>query len=206
MLLFRSSVMSDSLWSHGLQHARLPCPSLSLRVCSNSCPLRRGYHPTISSSVTPFSFCLQSFPASGSFLMSQLFISGGQRIGVPSSASVLPMNQLSSVQLLSHVRLFATPWTAASVSYIVLSSNHRIRYTLGSYIEDSVIYINLTLWDRTVQLFIIRPPTYFCLFFFFWSCVCRTLALPDQGLNPHSLQQECGVLTTGRLGKASLMF
>ena len=123
MLLFRSSVVSNSLWSHGLQHARLPCPSLSLRVCSNSCPLSRWYHPTISSSVTPFSFCLQSFPASGSFLMSQLFISGGQRIGVPSSASVLPMNQFSSVQLLSHVRLFATPWTAAHQASLSITNS-----------------------------------------------------------------------------------
>ena len=112
--------MSDSLQPHGLQQTRLPGPSLIPRAYSNSCPLSRWYHPTISSSVTPFSFCLQSFPASGSFLMSQLFISGGQRIGVPSSASVLPMNQFSSVQLLSHVRLFATPWTAARSNQSIL--------------------------------------------------------------------------------------
>ena len=75
---------------HGLQHARLPCPSPSPRVCSDSCPLRRWCHPTISSPVVPFSSHLQSFPASGSFLMSQLFTSGGQSIRA--SASVLPMN------------------------------------------------------------------------------------------------------------------
>ena len=78
------------LWPHGLKHARLPCPLLSPGVCSNSCPLRRCCYPTISSSVAPFSSCPQSFPASGSFPVSQLFISGGQSIGA--SASVLPMN------------------------------------------------------------------------------------------------------------------
>ena len=77
---------------YGLQHARLPCPSLSPGVCSNSCPLSWWYHPTISSSVVPFSSCLQSFPASGSFPVSQLFTSGGQSIGASASALVLPMN------------------------------------------------------------------------------------------------------------------
>ena len=82
-LLFLScSVISDSLQPHGLQHARFPCPSPSLRVCSNSCPLSWWCHPTISSSVVPFSSCLQSFPASGSFPVSQLFVSGGQSIEV----------------------------------------------------------------------------------------------------------------------------
>ena len=70
--------MSDSLQCHGLQHSRLPCPSLSPRVCSNSCPSSRWCHPTISSSVNPFSSCLQSFPATGSFPVSQLFASGDQ--------------------------------------------------------------------------------------------------------------------------------
>ena len=79
--------MLNSLWPHGLQHTRLPCPSLSPRVCSNSCPLSQYCHPTISSSVVPFSFCLQSFPASGSFPVSQLFASGGQIIGFSSSIS-----------------------------------------------------------------------------------------------------------------------
>ena len=89
---FSRSVMSNSLQPHGLQHARLPCPSPSPRACSNSCPLSRWCHPTISSSVVPFSSCLQSFPASGSFLMSQFFAPGGQSIGASASASVLPMN------------------------------------------------------------------------------------------------------------------
>ena len=84
--------MSDSLWPHGLQHARPPCPSPTPRVYSNSCPLSQWCHPTISSFVIPFSSCLQSLPASGSFQMSQFFTSGGQSIGVSASASVHPMN------------------------------------------------------------------------------------------------------------------
>ena len=88
-LQFNFSVMSNSLWPHGLQHARLPCPSPTPRFCSNSCPLSWWCHPTISS-CHPFSSCLRSFPASGSFLMSQFFTSSGQSIGA--SASVLQMN------------------------------------------------------------------------------------------------------------------
>ena len=89
---FSHSVMSDSLPPHGLQHARPPCPSPPSGAYSNSCPLSRWCHPTISSSVIPFSSCLQSFPVSGSFLMSWFFASGGQSIGASASASVLPMN------------------------------------------------------------------------------------------------------------------
>ena len=89
---FSCSVMSDSLWTHVLQHTRLPCPSPIFRSCSNSCPFSQWSHPTISSSVVPFTSHLQSFPASGSFQMSQLFASGGQSIAVSASASVLPMN------------------------------------------------------------------------------------------------------------------
>ena len=89
---FSRSVMSDSLQPHGLQHTRLLCPSPTPGVYSNSCPSSRWCHPTISSFVIPFSSRLQSFPASGSFPMSQFFASGGQRIGVLALASVLPMN------------------------------------------------------------------------------------------------------------------
>ena len=89
---FSRSVLSDSLWPHGLQHTRPPCPSPTPGVHSNSCPLSSWCHPTISSSVVPFSFCPQSFPASGSFQMSQFLVSGGQSIGVSASTSVLPMN------------------------------------------------------------------------------------------------------------------
>ena len=86
------SVMSNSLQPHGLQHARLPCPSSTPRAYSNSCPLSRWSHPTISSSVVPFSSRLQSFPASGSFPMSQFFALGGQSTRDSASALVLPIN------------------------------------------------------------------------------------------------------------------
>ena len=90
--LFSHSVVSDSLWPHGLQHPRLPCPSLSPRVYSNSCPWSRWCHTTLLSSVTCFSSGPQSLSASGSFPISWLFASGGQSIGASASASVLPMN------------------------------------------------------------------------------------------------------------------
>ena len=86
------SVVSDSSQLHGLQHTRLPCPSPTLRAYSKSCPSSQWCHPTISSSVIPFSSRLQSLPGSGSFLMSQFSLSGGQSIGASASASVLPMN------------------------------------------------------------------------------------------------------------------
>ena len=89
---FSCSVVSDSLCPHELQHARPLCPSSTPGVHSDSHPLSRWCHPAISSSVIPFSSCLQSLPASGSFPMSQLFTSGGQSIGVSASTSVLPMN------------------------------------------------------------------------------------------------------------------
>ena len=92
LLLFSRQVLSDSLQPHGLQHARPPCPSPSPRVCPSSCPLTWWCHPIISSSVALLSFCLQSFPAWESFPMSQLSTSGGQKIGVTASTSVLPMN------------------------------------------------------------------------------------------------------------------
>ena len=91
-LQFSHSLVSDSLRPHGLQHARFPCPSPTPGACSNSCPSSWLCHPTISSSVIPFSSCLLSFPTSGSFPMSQLFASGSQSIGASASASVPPMN------------------------------------------------------------------------------------------------------------------
>ena len=86
------SVVSNSLWPHGLQLARPPCLSPTPRACSMSYPSSQWCHPTISSSVVPLSPCLQSFPASASFPMSQFFTSGGQSIGVSASTSVLPLN------------------------------------------------------------------------------------------------------------------
>ena len=171
--------MSNSLPPHGLQHTRLPCASLSPRVCSNSHPLNQWCYLTILSFATLFSFCLQSFPASGSFPMSRLFASGDQSTGASASASVLPMNiqdwfplgwagfislqskglsrgfssttiqkhqffstqtslysltsvhdywknhsvQFSSVQLLSRVRLFATPWITAGQASLSITNS-----------------------------------------------------------------------------------
>ena len=92
LVQFNHSVVSNSLRPNGLKHARPPCPSPTPGAYSNSCPLSRWCHPTVSSSVIPFSSCLQSFPAIGSFPMSQFFTLGGQSIGVSASTSVLPMN------------------------------------------------------------------------------------------------------------------
>ena len=128
-LLFSHWVVFDSLWPHGLQHARLPWPSPSPGDSSNSYPLQRWCHPTISSSVVPFSSCLQCFPASGSFPRSQLFPSGGQSIGASASASVLPMNTHSWFPLelaclissLSKVFQKSSPAPLESISSLVLS-------------------------------------------------------------------------------------
>ena len=92
LVQFSHSVMSDSMQPLGLQYARPPCLSPTPRACSNSCPSSRWCHPTVSSSVVPFSSFLQSFPASGFFPVSQFFTSGGQSIGASASVSVLPMN------------------------------------------------------------------------------------------------------------------
>ena len=89
---FSCSVVSNSLWPHGLQHVTFPCPSPAPGACSNSYPSSQWCHPTISSSAIPFSSCLQSFPESGSFSMSQFFQSDGQSIGASASASALPVN------------------------------------------------------------------------------------------------------------------
>ena len=97
---FSCSIVAESLQPHGLQHTRLPCPSPTPGTYSNSCPLSSWCHPTITSSVVPFSSCLQSFPAVGSFPVSQFFISGGKSIGVSASASILPMNTSSILKWL----------------------------------------------------------------------------------------------------------
>ena len=103
--------MSESLRPHGLQHARLPCPSPTPGACSNSRPLSQTCHPTISSSVIPFSSCLQSFPVLGSFQMSQFFASGGQNIGPWASASVLSMNIQDQFPLgLTIERMISISW------------------------------------------------------------------------------------------------
>ena len=126
--------MSDSSWSHGLQHSRLPCPSLSPGVCPSSCPLNQWCHPTISSSVIPFFSCLQAFPSSESFPMSQLFVSGGQSIGALASVSVLPMNIqdwfplgltcLTSLLPNGLSRISSPAQQFESINYLVLSLLH----------------------------------------------------------------------------------
>ena len=152
--------MSDSLRPHWMQHARLPCLSPVPGACSNSCASSRWCHPTISSSVVPFFSYLQSFPASGEWV-SQFFISGDQTIGVSASASVLPVSiqdwfplgwtgwismqmilgscLFSSVQLLSRVRLFATPWIAArQASLSITNSQSSLRLvSIGSVMPSS---------------------------------------------------------------------
>ena len=109
------SVMSDSLWPHGPQHARPPCPSLTPRVYSNSSPLSWWCHPTISSFAVPFSSHLQSFPRSGSFQMSQFFESGGQNTGVSAPALTLPMNFRTDFLRMDWLDFLAVPGTLKSL-------------------------------------------------------------------------------------------
>ena len=119
---FSHSVVSDSLWPHESQHTGPPCPSPTPRVYSNSCPSSRRCHPAISSSVTPFSSCPQSLPASGSFPMSQLFAWGGQSIGVSASASVLPKStqDWSALVTLPSPMIFHHPCSFFPMPYLHL--------------------------------------------------------------------------------------
>ena len=122
---FSQSIVSNSLWPHGLQNTRLPCPSPIPRACSNSHPLSQWCHPTISSSVTPFSSWLQYFPASGSFPMSQFFTSGSQSIGA--SISVLPVN--------------IQGWFPLGLTGLILQSKGLSR-----------VFFNTTIWKHPVCL------------------------------------------------------
>ena len=128
---FSCSVVSDSLRSHRLQYARLPCPSPTPRAYSNSCPLSQWCHPTISSSFIPFSFHLQSFPVSGSFPKSQFFTPYGQSIGISASASVLPMNIQD---------WFPLGWTG----WISLQSKGLSRVLSNTTVEKHQCYSKLT--------------------------------------------------------------
>ena len=152
MLLFSLSVMSDSLQLHELQHARLLCPWRSPSVCSNSYPLSQWCHSTIYSSVVPLS-CLQSFPVSGSFLMSCLFESSGQSIGA--SASVIPMNiqgwfPLGLTDLIS--------WLSKGLSRVFFSttvSKHqffKIQPSLRPHCHISIIQQKVLIWIWSVLL------------------------------------------------------
>ena len=123
-----------TLWPHGLQHNRLLCPSPSPRLCSNSCPLSQWCHPTISSSVTPFSSFPHSYPDSGSFQMSQLFASGGKNTGVSTLTSVLPMNTQD---------LFPSGWTG----WISLQSKGLARVFSNTTVQKHQFFgPQLSLW------------------------------------------------------------
>ena len=133
---FSRSVMSDSLWPHGPQHARPPCPSPTPRVYSNSCPLNRWCHPTISSCVVPFSSCPQSFSSSGSFQMSQFFSIGGQSIGV-SSFNISPSSEYSG--LIS----FSMDWLDVLAVQGTLKSLLQHHSSKASILRCSAFFISL---------------------------------------------------------------
>ena len=141
LLLFSCPVISNSLQPRGLQHARPPCPSPSPRACSNSCPSSQWCHPTISTSVIPVSSSLQSFPASGSFPMSQFFTSGDQSIGVLASASVLSVNTQDG--------LVGSPWMKFKGFSRVISNTtvqkHQFFGSQLSLCSSSHIYTSLTM-------------------------------------------------------------
>ena len=147
LLLFSHLVMSNPLRPYGLQHPRLPCPSQTPRACSNSCPSSRWCHPTISSSVIPFSFCLQSFPVSGSFQMSQFFALGGQSIGVSVSTLILPMNVLD---------WFPLGWTG----WISLQSKGLSRvFSNTTVLKHQFFGPQLSLWSNShIHTWLLEKP------------------------------------------------
>ena len=153
--------MSDSLRPCESQHARPPCPSPTPGVYPNSCPSSRWWHPAISSSVIPFSSCLQSFPASGSFPMSQLFTWGGQSIGVSASVSVLPMNTQD---------WFPLGWTG----WISLQSKGLSRVFSNTTVQKhQLLHLNLIISPKRpyfqirlhIQILEVRSSVYL-----FWEC------------------------------------
>ena len=132
---FSHSVVSDSLQPHGMQHARPPCPSPTPGACSNACPSCQWCHSTISFSVVPFS-CLQSFPASGSLLVSQFFTSGGQSIGVSASASVLPMN--------------IQAWFPLELTGLISLQSKRLLRVFNTTVQKQQFFITqLSLWSNS---------------------------------------------------------
>ena len=139
------TLASDSLLPHGLQHARLPCPSLTPRVYSNLCPSSQWCNPTMSSSVIPFSSCLQSFPASGSFPMSQFFTSDGQNIGASASSSVLLMNTQNWFPL------GLTGWISLQskgLSRVFSSFNHLIRTDSNVFFFNGWVILHCVYWMK----------------------------------------------------------
>ena len=153
---FSHSVMSNSLWPHGLQHTRLPCPSPTPEVYSNSCPLSWWCHSAISSSVVPFRSHLQSFPASGSFQVSQFFASGGQSIGISVSTSVLPVNTQD---------WSPSEWTG----WISLQSNGLSRVFSSTTVQMQPIkFSHYRWWQHNIILGNLRliTPIYMCVILF----------------------------------------
>ena len=156
-LLNSHSVVSDSLQPCGLQHPRLPCPSLSPGACSDSCPLSQWCHPNISSSVIPFSSCLQYLLASRSFLMSRIFAAGCQSFGVLASASVLPMNIQDSFPL-------------GLIGVISLQSKGLSRVLSNITVQKHQFFgAQLSLWSNS------HMPT--CLLEKPWHCLYRPLSV-----------------------------
>ena len=157
-LLLSHSVMSDSLRPHGLQHAGLPCPPPTPGVCSNSCPLRQWCHPTISSSVTCFSSCPQSFPASGSF--PKTLFQGPSNLFFVSNwylpSTLQELNHVLSVQSLSHVQLFATPWIAARQAFLSITNS---RSSLRVTCIESVMPSSHLILCRPLLLLPPIPPS-----------------------------------------------
>ena len=170
---FSHSLVSDSLKPHGVQHSRLPCPSPTLGACSNSCSLSRWCYPTISSSVVPFSSCLQSFPASESFQISQFFTSGSQSIGVSTSASVLPKNiqdwfplgspssQGTLKSLLQHHSskasiLQCSAFFTVQPSHSYMTTGKTIALTIQTFIGKVIMSLLFNILSRFVMDFIPR--------------------------------------------------
>ena len=157
---FSHSVVSNSLWLHGLQHTRLPCPSPSPGLCSNSCPSSWWCHPTISSSVAPFSLCPQCFPASGSFSVGLLFTSGGQSTGASASASVLPTNiqgwfplgltGLISLQSKELLRVFSSTMLKATIlrcsAFFMVQFSHLWFWMWYWFSCDTQYHRTSTIW------------------------------------------------------------
>ena len=176
-LLFSCSVVSDSLQSHGLPHTRSPCPSPTPEVYSNWCPLSRSCHPTISSSVVPFFSRLQSFPASRSFPVSQLFTSGGQSIGVSTSALILPVNiqdwfplgwtgwfsvavQGALKSLLQHhsskpSNLWHSAFFMVQLSHLYMNIGKTIALTIWTFVSK-VLYLLFNMLSRFIIAFLPR--------------------------------------------------
>ena len=136
--------MSDSLWLHRLQHARRPCPLPSPRICPSSCPLNWWCHPTISSSISLLFFFLQSFPASGSFPMSQLFTLGGQSIGASASASVLPKSIWGWFPFTLTGLISLVPKGLSRVFYISTVWKHQFFSTLPSLLSVQLLHVYMT--------------------------------------------------------------